>query len=58
MSPAPRRTLFAPLALLLLLAAQPAAFAQNADAQLVREMDELVSKAYPANEPGAAVIVV
>ncbi len=55
-----RRRLFAAAALLLLFcfhAAAPAAAAQDEQA-VVREMDELMSKAYPAGEPGAAVIVV
>jgi D-alanyl-D-alanine carboxypeptidase len=51
-----RRALLSLAALLLLLALQAApAFAQ--DEQAVREMDELLSKAYPPGEPGAAVIV-
>ncbi|MBV9923741.1 MAG: serine hydrolase [Acidobacteria bacterium] len=52
-----RGALLSLAALLLLLTFQAApAFAQDEPA--VREMDELMSKAYPPNEPGAAVIVV
>ena len=52
-----RRALLSLAALLLLFTFQAApAFAQ--DEQAVREMDELMSKAYPPDEPGAAVIVV
>lgn len=44
--------------LLLLLALQPAAYAQTNDADVAKALDELMAKAYPADEPGAAVIVV
>jgi D-alanyl-D-alanine carboxypeptidase len=54
-----RRALRAPaFLLLLLLAFQTAAFAQGPDAEVTKALDELMSKAYPADEPGAAVIVV
>ena len=56
MNPAQSRTRKLLLPLLMLLSVSAAATAQ--DAQAVREMDELLSKAYPPNEPGAAVIVV
>ena len=51
-----RRTL---AALLLLLCLNFAAHAQTADdAQAAKAIDELVSKAYPADAPGASVIVI
>lgn len=54
-----RRPSHAPaLLLLLLLALQPAALAQTGDADVAGALDEVMSKAYPADEPGAAVIVV
>lgn len=56
----PRRRLpGAPVVLfLLLLALQPAALAQTSEAEVTKALDELVSKTYPADEPGASVIVV
>jgi CubicO group peptidase (beta-lactamase class C family) len=43
---------------LLFLTLQTAALAAAQDEQTVKEMDELLSKAYPPDGPGAAVIVV
>jgi len=56
--PQARRALSAFAAALLLLSFQAAALAATRDEQVVRAMDELLSKAYPPGEPGAAVIVV
>ena len=53
-----RRALLSLAALLILLTAQAQAHATAQEEQVVKEIDELLSKAYPANEPGAAVIVV
>lgn len=52
------RALLASAALLILLTVQAAAQTAAQDGQAVREMDELLSKAYPPDEPGAAAIVV
>src|ERR1043165_1834533 len=54
-----RNVLAALAALLLLLCLSHAAAAQTADdAQTAKAIDELVSKAYPADGPGASVIVI
>ena len=54
-----RRALLSFAALLLLLSIQTsAAVAAAQDEQLSRAIDEMLSKAYPAGEPGAAAIVV
>jgi len=64
MSPATKRFRRAPLApatllLLLVLLSAPAALArQLTEEQSVQVMEQLLAKAYPPNEPGAAVIVV
>lgn len=53
-----RRALLFLAVLLTLLPVQAHTYAATQDEQVVREMDELLSKAYPPNEPGAAVVVV
>jgi CubicO group peptidase (beta-lactamase class C family) len=53
-----RRALPTLAALLILLTVQAHAQAAARDEQVVREIDALLSKAYPPDEPGAAVIVV
>ncbi|HEV2863431.1 MAG TPA: serine hydrolase [Pyrinomonadaceae bacterium] len=53
-----RRAVASAALLLLLVICAPQALARQSDEQAVRAMDELLSKAYPANEPGAAVVVV
>ena len=53
-----RRCLLSLATVLLLLSFQAAALAATQDEQAVREMDELLSKAYPPDAPGASVIVV
>ncbi len=57
-TPHARRRLPAFAALLLLLCLYAPGTAAAQDEQAVREMDELMSKTYPPNEPGASVIVV
>ena len=53
-----RRCLLSLATVLILLSLQAAVLAATQDEQAVREMDELLSKAYPPDGPGASVIVV